>query len=137
MVLERIPVSSGLNPVRSKGTHRTGFFAALKLWPSRWRSQKEGPMNPIDREAAIQQITAEISLAKSEGRKQKLVTTWRARLQKEPASLPAFRIDRIIREARKRLIVTSQSSTSPRKMGISRPVTSDQPSWSNGIWPTF
>jgi len=94
-------------------------------------------MHPIDREATIQQIAAEFSLAKSEVRKQKVVTTWRARLQEEPASLPAFRIDHIIREARKRLIVTSQSSAPPRKMEISHPVTTDQPSWSNGIWPTF
>jgi hypothetical protein len=83
-------------------------------------------MNPIDREATIQQIAAEFSLAKSEGRKQKVVTTWRARLQKEPASLPAFRIDQIIREARKRLIITSQSSAPPRKMEMSHPVTTDQ-----------
>jgi hypothetical protein len=95
-------------------------------------------MNPNDREAMIQQIAAEISLAKSETRKQNVVTTWRTRLQEEPASLPAFRIDHIIREARKRLIGTGQSPAPPRKMEISHPVTTDQqPSWSHGIWPTF
>jgi hypothetical protein len=95
-------------------------------------------MHPIDREATIQQIAAEISLAKSETRKQNVVTTWRTRLQEEPASLPAFRIDYIIREARKRLVVISQSPTRPPKMEISHPVTTDhQPSWSHGIWPTF
>jgi hypothetical protein len=95
-------------------------------------------MNLIDSEATIQQIAAEFSLATSEVRKQKVLTTWRARLQKEPAFLPAFRIDRIIREARKRLIVNSQSPTPPPKMEMSHPVTTDhQPSWSNGIWPSF
>jgi hypothetical protein len=136
MVLEWIPVSSGLTPFDQRAPSN-GVFAALNRWPSPWRNNKEGPMNPIDREAAIQKIAAEFSLAKSEGRMQKVVTTWRARLQKEPTLLPAFRIDRIIREARKRLIVIGQSPTPPRKIEISRPITTDQPSWSNGIWPTF
>jgi hypothetical protein len=94
-------------------------------------------MTFTDREAIVRQISDELSLAPTEVVQQRALTAWRAKLEKEPISLPSFRIDQIIREARKRLIVTSQSSAPPRKMEISHPVTTDQPSWSNGIWPTF
>jgi hypothetical protein len=65
-------------------------------------------MNLTDKEATIQQIAAEFYLAPTEWGKQKVLNAWRAKLGKEPTSLPSFRIDSIVREVRKRLIGTSQ-----------------------------
>jgi hypothetical protein len=64
-------------------------------------------MNFTDREATIQQIAEEFSLAKTEAGKQRVLTAWRAKLGGEPILLPSFRIDSIVREMWKRLIVTN------------------------------
>jgi hypothetical protein len=65
-------------------------------------------MTFTDREATIQQIAAEFELAPTEVFQQKVLREWRAKLGKEPISLPSFRIDSIVREVRKRLIVVNQ-----------------------------
>jgi len=59
-------------------------------------------------EATIQQIADEFSLAPTEPGQQKILTAWRARLEKEPTSLPAFRIDQIVRAVRTRLAAVSR-----------------------------
>ena len=64
-------------------------------------------MTFTDRETTIQQMSEEFNLAPDEYRKQKVLTAWRAKLGKEPNSLPSFRIDSIVREVRKRRIVIS------------------------------
>lgn len=53
-------------------------------------------------ESTIQQIADESNLQPKESGKQRVLTAWRAKLEKEPTSLPAFRIDDIVREVRKR-----------------------------------
>jgi hypothetical protein len=59
-------------------------------------------MNLKDWEATIQQIADEFSLAPTEAGQQKVLAGWRAKLEKEPTSLPAFRVDQIVREVRAR-----------------------------------
>jgi hypothetical protein len=56
-----------------------------------------------DWEATIQQIVDESSREPKESGKHKVLTDWRAKLEGEPASLPLFHVDEIIREVRKRL----------------------------------
>jgi hypothetical protein len=65
-------------------------------------------MTFTDREAIVRQISDELSLAPTEVVQQRALTAWRAKLGKEPISLPSFRIDFIVREVRKRLVVVSQ-----------------------------
>jgi hypothetical protein len=65
-------------------------------------------MNLNDWEATIQQIADEFSLAPTEPGQQKILAAWRARLQKEPTSLPPFRIDQIVREVRTRITAVSR-----------------------------
>jgi hypothetical protein len=65
-------------------------------------------MNLNDWEATIQQIAAESNHEPKEPGKNKVLTTWRAKLEKEPNSLPAYRIDQIVREVRTRLTVASR-----------------------------
>jgi hypothetical protein len=65
-------------------------------------------MNLKDWETTIQQIADESNREPKEAGKQKTLTAWRARLEKEPTSLPPFQIDELVREVRKRLTVTSQ-----------------------------
>lgn len=54
-------------------------------------------------EATIQQIADEFSLAPKEANQHKILTAWRAKLEKEPTSLLPFQIDEIVREVRARL----------------------------------
>ena len=56
-----------------------------------------------DWELTIQQIMDESTQEQNEGRKRKILTAWRAKLEKEPTSLLPFRIDEIMREVRRRL----------------------------------
>jgi hypothetical protein len=65
-------------------------------------------MTFTDREATIRQISDEISLAPTAVVQQRVLKVWRAKLGKEPFSLPSFRIDSIVREVRKRLIAIGQ-----------------------------
>jgi hypothetical protein len=68
-------------------------------------------MSVTDREATIEQIVDEFSLAPTEFAQQKLLMAWRAKLGKEPTSLPAFQIDKIVREVRRRRRLTSRKPT--------------------------
>ncbi len=54
-------------------------------------------------EATIQQIADELSLVPKDTGQQRILTAWRAKLEKEPTSLLPFQIDEIVREVRKRL----------------------------------
>ena len=54
-------------------------------------------------EATIQQIAAEFDHEPKESGKQRVLTAWRATLEREPTSLPLFQIDEIVREVRKRM----------------------------------
>jgi hypothetical protein len=65
-------------------------------------------MNLTYFEATIRAMGDEVSLAPMEGGKQRVLQAWRAKLGKEPTSLPSFRIDSIVREVRRRLIVNSR-----------------------------
>jgi hypothetical protein len=59
-------------------------------------------------ETTIQQIADELSLAPKEAGQQKILTAWRAKLEKEPTSLLPFQIDQIVREVRTKLTVASR-----------------------------
>jgi hypothetical protein len=61
-------------------------------------------------EPIVQQILAEMHQQPSESGKQKVLTAWRAKLEKEPTSLQAFQIDLIIREVRRHLDSASRKS---------------------------
>jgi hypothetical protein len=65
-------------------------------------------MTFTDREAIVRQISDELNFAPTEIVQQRALTAWRAKLGKAPTSLPSFRIDSIVREVRKRLIVVNQ-----------------------------
>ena len=65
-------------------------------------------MTFTDRQAIVRQISDELNFAPTEVVQQGALTAWRAKLGKEPFSLPSFRIDSIVREVRKRLVVVSQ-----------------------------
>lgn len=54
-------------------------------------------------EATIQQIADESSLTPKEAGQYRILTAWRAKLEKEPTSLQPYQIDEIVREVRKRL----------------------------------
>jgi hypothetical protein len=54
-------------------------------------------------ETTIQQIADEFSLAPKEAGQHRILTAWRAKLEKEPTSLLPFQIDEIVREVRTRL----------------------------------
>ena len=56
-------------------------------------------------ETTIQQITDELSRKRTECGKFRILTAWRAKLEKEPTSLSPFQIDEIVREVQKRLTV--------------------------------
>ena len=58
-------------------------------------------------ESTIQQIADDLSLAPQEPIQQRIIKGWRAKLKEEPASLPLFQIDEIVRQARKRMTVAS------------------------------
>ena len=65
-------------------------------------------MNIMHRHAIVQQFADEFWLAPTEDGQQRALNAWRAKLGKEPFSLPSFRIDIIVREVRKRLTVIGQ-----------------------------
>jgi hypothetical protein len=65
-------------------------------------------MNLKDWEATIQQIADESNHEPKESGKRRIVTEWRAKLEKEPTSLLPFQIDEIVREVRKKLTVASR-----------------------------
>jgi hypothetical protein len=75
----------------------------------RKRPHHKGPaMNLKAWEPTIQQIADEFSLASSEAVQHRILTAWRAKLAKEPTSLPSLRIDEIVREVRRKVTVASR-----------------------------
>ena len=60
-------------------------------------------MNLHKWEATIQQIATESNHEPKESGKHRVLAAWRAKLSGEPTSLLPFRIDKIVREVRKRL----------------------------------
>lgn len=58
-------------------------------------------------EATIQQIVDESNHEPNESSKHRILTAWRAKLEKEPTSLLPCQIDEIVREVRKRLSAAS------------------------------
>jgi hypothetical protein len=54
-------------------------------------------------EATIQQIAAEFNHEPKESGRHRILTAWRAKLEKEPTSLLPHQIDEIVREVRTRL----------------------------------
>ena len=60
-------------------------------------------MNLAKWESTIQQIADESNREARESGKHKILTDWRAKLEREPTLLPPFQIDEIVREVRKRL----------------------------------
>jgi hypothetical protein len=67
-------------------------------------------MNLKPWETTIQQIADESSREPKEAGRYRVFTAWRAKLEKEPTSLPPFRIDQIVREVRTRLNAISRSN---------------------------
>ena len=65
------------------------------------RRNKGFAMNLETWNATINQIIAESNHEPKEAGKQRVLNVWRAKLAKEPTSLPSFRIDQIVREVRK------------------------------------
>jgi hypothetical protein len=63
-------------------------------------------MNVNDREATIKQIADESNREPREAGRHRLLTAWRAKLEKEPTLLKPFQIDEIVREVRTRLTAT-------------------------------
>jgi hypothetical protein len=61
-------------------------------------------MNLKNWEATITQIADESNQEPREAGRQRLLTAWRAKLEKEPALLQPFQIDNIVREVRTRLV---------------------------------
>ncbi|HEY2841469.1 MAG TPA: hypothetical protein VGJ26_20085 [Pirellulales bacterium] len=71
-------------------------------------------MNLRNWEATIQQIVDESNQEPKESGKQKVLTGWRLKLEKEPTSLPPFQIDHIVREVRQRLNVANRETAHAR-----------------------
>jgi hypothetical protein len=64
-------------------------------------------MNLKKWDATIKQIADEINSEGNDSGQQKVLFEWRAKLAKEPLSLPLFQIDAIVRAVRKMLIPAS------------------------------
>ena len=54
-------------------------------------------------EATIQQIVAECNHEQETGGENRILTAWRAKLEKEPTLLQPFQVDDIMRQVRRRL----------------------------------
>jgi hypothetical protein len=64
-------------------------------------------MNLQEWEPTISQIVHESNHEPKESGQHRILTAWRAKLEKEPTSLPAFQIDHIVREVRRRMTKVS------------------------------
>ena len=60
-------------------------------------------MNLKEWEPTIQKIVEESSHEQNKSGKRRILTEWRAKLEKEPTLLQPFQIDEIVREVRRRL----------------------------------
>ena len=65
-------------------------------------------MNLKPWEATIHQIVADSNHQPKEADQHRILSAWRAKLEKEPTSLLPFQIDQIVREVRKQLAVASR-----------------------------
>lgn len=65
-------------------------------------------MNLNNWETTIKQIVDESNREPNEAGKNRLLTAWRAKLQKEPTVLNPHQIDCIVREVRTRLVASSR-----------------------------
>jgi hypothetical protein len=65
-------------------------------------------MNLRNWEETIKQIADESNHEPKESGKHKVLTAWRAKLEKEPTNLAPFQIDDIVREVRKRLTAVAR-----------------------------
>jgi len=65
-------------------------------------------MNLRNWEDTIKQIADESNHEPKESGKHKVLTAWRAKLEKEPTNLAPFQIDDIVREVRKRLTAVAR-----------------------------
>jgi hypothetical protein len=65
-------------------------------------------MNLKNWELTIQQIADESNHEPKEAGKHKILTAWRAKLEREPTLLKPFQIDDIVREVRTRLSAVAQ-----------------------------
>ena len=65
-------------------------------------------MNLKDWEGTIKQIADESNHEPKEAGQHRILTAWRAKLEKEPTSLLPFQIDEIVREVRKKLTGVSR-----------------------------
>ena len=68
-------------------------------------------MNIKDWESTIHQIVEESIHKRTECGKYRIVTVWRAKLEKAPTLLRPFQIDEIVREVRRRLTAESHRPT--------------------------
>ncbi len=59
-------------------------------------------------ESTIQQIADESNRKRTECGKYRILSAWRAKLEKEPTSLSPSQIDEIVREVQKRLTVATR-----------------------------
>jgi hypothetical protein len=59
-------------------------------------------------EVTIQKIIDEYNHEQKRADKDRIVTAWRAKLEKEPTLLQPFQIDEIVREVRQRLSTVSR-----------------------------
>ena len=60
-------------------------------------------MNLNEWEPTIQKIVEESNHEQNESGKHRILTEWRAKLEKEPTLMQPFQIDEIVREVRRRL----------------------------------
>jgi len=65
-------------------------------------------MNMKNWETTIQQIADESNRETKEAGRHRVLTTWRAKLEKEPTLLKPFQIDHIVRAVRTRLNTVSR-----------------------------
>jgi hypothetical protein len=72
-------------------------------------------MNLRTWETTIQQIAHEVSFASNKMGQRRILTVWRAKLEKEPTSLLPYQIDEIVLEVRARLQTTAGEITQTRQ----------------------
>jgi hypothetical protein len=58
-------------------------------------------------EATIQEMVSVANKETKDGGQHRILSAWRAKLEKAPTSLPPFEIDQIVREVRKRMTKVS------------------------------
>jgi hypothetical protein len=90
-------------PLAPNPTHQPVLAELLGLKRAIPKSRREWLMNLNEWEPTIQKIAEESNHEKNESGKHRILTEWRAKLEKEPILLQPFQIDEIVREVRRRL----------------------------------